>query len=49
MPLLGDMCNGTPNREIQFNTNAFAQVLAIVSLSGVASGHLVKWSTTVRR
>ena len=34
--LLIDMCNGTPNREIHCNTNAWAQVLAVASLSGMA-------------
>ena len=43
------ICVGTPNRAIHVFTNASAQVSAVMSGIGIASGHLVKRSTIVRR
>ena len=48
-PLSDVRCNGTPNLAIQFNNKALAHVSVKVSVMGIASGHLVKRSTIVKR
>ena len=40
--------DGVPNREIQVLTKARATVSAVMSASGMASGHRVNLSTHVR-
>ena len=47
-PLSEEMCNGLLDQEIQYVTNAWAQVAVVVSNSRIVSGHLVKYSTMVR-
>ena len=43
------MCCGMPKRDIQLTMRACAHELADVSFRGMASGHLVNRSITVRR
>ena len=48
-PLSEVKSNGMPNQAIQWKTTALAHVSVSVFFSGIASGHLVNWSTMVRR
>ena len=48
-PLSEEMSAGRPKREIQLAMRARVQDTEEVSLSGIASGHLVKRSTMVSR
>ena len=48
-PLSDVICSGVPNRLTQFCSSARARESADVSLTGMASGHRVNRSTTVRR
>ena len=48
-PLSVVITEGIPNREIQPIRNACATVSAVLSLTGMASGHLVNRSTHVSK
>lgn len=48
-PLSVVRSKGIPKRAIQWKTKALAHVSVSVLFSGIASGHLVKRSTIVRR
>ena len=48
-PRSDTISRGTPNRAIQWEMSALAQVAEVVSVNGIASGHRVNRSTIVRR